>query len=53
MDEYILVVSDGETSETINCTANQLPALIEEFTKNEYLMVATIVKVLSEEVYES
>ena len=53
MDRYIIVISDGEQSETIECDENEVAGIITQFVDNEYLMVATIVKVLIGETYES
>lgn len=53
MDNYVVIISDGETSQTFNCTKEEIPGLIATFLNDEYLMVATIVKTITEEMYES
>jgi flagellar biosynthesis/type III secretory pathway ATPase len=53
LDEYIIVISDGEESITVNCKAENVASVIAEFIKDEYLMIATIVKAIGEETYES
>ena len=53
MDEYLVVISDGETSQTYTCYADQIPTIIAEFLTNEMLMLASIVMVATEETYES
>ncbi len=53
MDRYIIVVSDGEQSQTIECGEHEVAGIVSQFVRDEYLMVATIVKVLVEEKYEN
>lgn len=53
MDKYIIVISDGETAENIECNENDVVGIIQQFLNSEYLMVATIVKTITEEMYES
>jgi len=51
--EFVIVFSDGEDSGTVSCSKEQITSVIQELLKDEYLLTVTIVRVLTEEQYES
>ena len=49
-DRYIIVISDGEESQTIECDGRDVAGIVNKFVNDEYLMLITIVKVEKQEI---
>lgn len=53
MDEWVIVASDGEESQTVCCKEEDILNYVNHFAKDENTLVITIVRVIAEEEYQS